>query len=69
MRKSGSEQAGYLRLKRRGQESPVWLSTIQGKEEGKAAKPEIIESAINNLWQQTIPAFKKMQALEQPQQQ
>jgi hypothetical protein len=51
-------------LRRRGQDTPIWLSTIEGKGEGKAAKPAIIESAVNDLWQQTIPAFRKMQNLE-----
>lgn len=51
-------------LKRRDQDTPIWLSTVEGKGEGKAAKPEIIESTINDLWRQTVPAFGKLQNLE-----
>jgi hypothetical protein len=51
-------------LKRNGDSPALWMANVEGNGEGLSGAPELIERTVGDLWEQTVPAFKKMQTLE-----
>lgn len=49
--------------KRKGRETFIWMETISGSGRGRSVTSEIIDTAMQDLWQKTIVAFKRLGTL------